>query len=481
VTKGDQKPGDQKVGETGGPLATGSKVGAKPKVGFPVPRARPAKVEPPAVEWAPSPFPYAPGNALRYLLLMLPYAWIFRVTILAERKGDITQVGGYQILQIAIVAVTLAVVVMSGRAVQMWQLCRGRPVAVLIYYYVFCLLTAVLSAFPQYSAYRCVEWLTLLFAIFIAMAQFKSFYEAEKAMIVFLCLTIIAIWINRGLLVGFTLSWSRWHTNDFTTTGAMMLCYGVGEYFGDNRGRRARLLICAAVGGFFLLLGTSTGSFIAAAVGLMAVAYFRRSVPLFVAGSFLAMVFVLLHMVGALQTQDVINVVAMGKSDTQHLESLSGRLPVWEYYFHNYVVKSPIIGNGLGALRDPVTHELEKTAPHASFLSALLYAGAVGMIFFVGFIYRCLIDGFWACRRRLPGAIGAIAAIAAGFVNAQTDPFLFDLFKDISATFCAFLALFTLFVVLPARRGEAERTARALPSLARPRPHADHLRRPLVP
>ncbi|MCU0838573.1 MAG: O-antigen ligase family protein [Rhodospirillales bacterium] len=429
-----------------------------------------------------SPLPLAPGNPYAILLLLLPYAWMFRISILAERKADITQVGGYQLLQIVLVLLTVAAVVASQRAPQLWQISRGRPAAIFLYYYIFCLLTAAASAFPQYAVYRSVEYIALFSALMIGFSYQRNFFSAERALLILLMAVIVTNAIGRSLLVGFSFSLGRWHANDFPAGGAMLFCYCVGEYFGDNRDRRLRLLLGAAFGGFFMVLGTSTGSFAAAAIGLLVIAYFRRSLPMLLGGGALAVVLVLLMALGAFQTQDVLDVVAMGKTE-KHLENASGRLPIWEYYFHNYVIESPIIGHGLGTLSQSGTGELVKAQPHASFMSVLLYTGAVGMLFYVTFIIRCVNDGFWACQRRLPGAVGCVAALAAGFVNSQTNPFIFDIFEETSIVFSSFIALFALFVVIPGKRQEAGVNERRPPAplLPKAKPHAHHLRRPLVP
>ncbi len=299
-----------------------------------------------ADRWLASPLPLAPGNPYAILLLLLPYAWMFRISILAERKADITQVGGYQLLQIVLVLLTVAAVVASQRAPQLWQISRGRPAAIFLYYYIFCLLTAAASAFPQYAVYRSVEYIALFSALMIGFSYQRNFFSAERALLILLMAVIVTNAIGRSLLVGFSFSLGRWHANDFPAGGAMLFCYCVGEYFGDNRDRRLRLLLGAAFGGFFMVLGTSTGSFAAAAIGLLVIAYFRRSLPMLLGGGALAVVLVLLMALGAFQTQDVLDVVAMGKTE-KHLENASGRLPIWEYYFHNYVIESPIIGHGL--------------------------------------------------------------------------------------------------------------------------------------
>jgi hypothetical protein len=76
-----------------------------------------------------------------------------------------------------------------------------------------------------------------------------------------------------------------------------------------------------------------------------------------------------------------------------------------------------------------------------------------------------------------------VAALAAGFVNSQTNPFIFDIFEETSIVFSSFIALFALFVVIPGKRQEAGVNERRPPAplLPKAKPHAHHLRRPLVP
>lgn len=262
----------------------------------------------------------------------------------------------------------------------------------------------------------------------------------------------------------------------------MLFCYCVGEYFGDRKGNRLRLLLGGSVGIGCMLLGTSTGSFLATAVGLVIIAYFRRSVPLFFVGGTCVAALLLLDMAGAFDSEAVLDVVAMGKNE-RDFETASGRLPIWQYYFDNFVTKNPIFGNGLGTLSDQATGGLVKAQPHASFMSVLLYTGAIGMTIYLWFVLRCTIDGFWACGRRLHGAVGCVSAIAVGFVNSQTDPFIFDIFEPTSAIFCTILAVFTLFVVVPGRQAAAIEAPRQPPAplTAKANSHAHHLRRPLLP
>jgi len=75
-------------------------------------------------------------------------------------------------------------------------------------------------------------------------------------------------------------------------------------------------------------------------------------------------------------------------------------------------------------------------------------------------------------RERRPGAIGCAAAISTGLVNSLAMPLIFDEWEESSLVLVSVITFMTLYVILPYRKGKAQKKFSDTPSVDRSRQQA---------
>jgi O-antigen ligase len=196
--------------------------------------------------------------------------------------------------------------------------------------------------------------------------------------------------------------------------------------------------------GFFalavLLLGTSSGSFIATFCGLILILFLHRNagVLILVAGLLLVILII------GVDWAPVWDFVFYGKSE-RAISTLHGRLPMWQRLLE-LVYENIFLGTGFGVFMRSA--DLATAGhPHNSLISVLMGTGILGGIPVVIFFFRLLREFLKTTGRKLPGAIGCTAAISTGLINSLASPFVLDKWDESTLVFACLIALFILFVV----------------------------------
>jgi O-antigen ligase len=392
------------------------------------------------------------------LLWFLALAWVARVTIFVRpRSGaEFAEVDLSATFQILVTLLVLGLVLINSRTAKMWRSSARTSLRWLLLYYGACLLSAIWSPLPEYSAYRAVEYLSMLLGVSLAIFYAPTFEKAERAVIAVAALVVIMSLIQHVIVHGFSLSIARWHTNSYSASAAMLFVYCLGEFL-HAVGRRRRLLGIAALGALFITaLGTSTASNIGAIFGVVFIAVFSRSRKLLIAGLVGAVFFIPLSMAIGTESDSFSRTLLGGKSAEDVLE-LDNRRSLWERYWELYLA-SPLIGHGF-AVTSTKRGGLLESAPHNSLLAVLLSTGIVGLVFVLAYGLRLAIELLGPARRGMLGSRGVLGAIPAGLVNSLGMPLIFDQYEESSLVFISFAALSVFWVVLPwradSRKGKA--------------------------
>jgi len=165
--------------------------------------------------------------------------WVIRVTVFVRQRpgSQFSEIDILAGVQIMMVFITIVILLVSGRALNVWGRISGTSV---------------------------------------------RFLKAEKTMLIVSTFVILlSIYVNVHFH-GFSTSLESWHTNSYSASAAIIFTYCLGEYFNSDK-RRKRVLkwfgllaLCA------LILGTSTASFFAAMAGMALIAFLKRSVVLLI-------------------------------------------------------------------------------------------------------------------------------------------------------------------------------------------------------
>lgn len=294
------------------------------------------------------------------------------------------------------------------------------------------LLSTSWSLMPLYSGFRAFQMLVLTLSLVLAVRGAGRFADAETRVLGFLILTML---LGMGVVIkfyGFTLQLAAWHTNSYSTVGAMLGCYCFGELLGKRKGG-LRFYLLGFLGFLGVAIGTSTASNLAAFAGLaLAVLICRKYVILLVMmflGGVLALV--------AQMNQEVLGVLLGGK-DLDSVSRMTGRDVLWLAYWERFLQK-PVLGEGFGVTAR--LGDMYTTNTHNSLLSIACGTGLVGVVTaLVG--AGCLL---WVLFRSLkagtPGAIGLSAALFAGGVNSMSLAFIGERWSVVTAAFVALLGL----------------------------------------
>lgn len=386
-------------------------------------------------------------------LWLLPLVLVARLTLLNRRRAldDFAAIDRFAVLQIAIVAASVAVVLMSGRSMALWRRMARGASGLLIIYYLFGALSSLWSPLPAFSLYRSVEAISQIALIHLAVLHAPGFVAAERRTLIAILASMSLGMLSVIATFGMEPRFDFWHTNQYSVPAMLAFTYAVGELLSGRSTGKRFLLITAAAGLAGMTIGTSSASIIAALFGAcIAAALSKRHQGKILFLSIVIGIVVLAGGFGAIK-----HVVFYGKSEV-NIERLSGRTYFWQGYMKEFT-ENPLIGHGF-AVSARISTYWKTTNTHNSILSVLLGTGLLGMVLVARAVLRWGFDALRATRRKRKGSVGATAAIAAGLVNSMSVAYLGETWMMSSFSFICMLALFSLFIapdVSPAFRARA--------------------------
>lgn len=376
------------------------------------------------------------------LLGVLIFAFLVRIYVFSRAKTDATALDIYNVIQIGITFILSALILVRKDLRIVWKILFRSPIGYIIYLYILGIISGFWSAFPVFSAYFGFEGLVYLLAMGIVLINQNTKRQSEKLLITgsigFIILIIIGIIKNNGFRINLFI----WHTNTYSVIAAMLFSYCLGEL--TNRNRRVprlerKLLRQGLVTGlFFVFLGTSSASNIAAISGFVVVVLISGK-PAFKAISvlFLMVVLALNYFYG----DWLFNLVFPGKTISS-VEIMSGRINLWSSYIDK-IIEKPWMGWGFAAFSR--IQDLYNIHAHNSIIEIFGGVGIIGLFFFIMYIFKVYTK--FIRRLRHPYLQGVIASVTAGLVNSNAISIIGN---PTGVLFIAFVAwnIFGLYCIL---------------------------------
>ena len=362
--------------------------------------------------------------------------------IVFNRPRDVEQFASVDSLAIVQIGIVLLIVIFLFAYFNTVQTALKYYLRSPVFWFLLIYLLGIVSTFwslnPLYSFYRATESTVLILAILTAFFWLPSGVIHEKHVLSLSILIIILGLIGMYRFVGFNLSLKAWHSNSYTAVAAMGFAYTAGEFLSNRRffekRRFGKYLL------FFLLilvLGTSSGSFIAALFGLFTALFLnnRRRI------SFIILVVSVAALIVYGYSDLLSNTIFTGKSAGE-LENLSGRRYLWEIYWQIYLA-NPVLGEGF-AVTARINPLLPTTNTHNSFFAIATGMGAVGIIIFLFMVFAILKFGLKVRKTDDLYSKGTVAALVTGIVNSMTISIIGEGWGGSQVIFTAFLAMIVL-------------------------------------
>jgi O-antigen ligase len=330
-----------------------------------------------------------------------------------RRRPDFWQVDTFAGVQIFIVCAACVVLVCSAHLRQMFRALRGRPAVALLAYYVFAALSAVWSPHMEYSLYMAGEALVLSVLTLTLMSQVPSRTGGERVCLAMIAVIMMVLYVPRAMAKGTIMV----HTNQYTVCAMMLFCYAFAEYHNAKGARRIWLLVCWGAGLLGLIAGTSTGSNIAAVMGVLSLSLVRadlRHRTVLVALCLGVVIFV-----AGLSIQGVGDIFAPGKG-WEGVATGQNRMPLWEVIVGG-VKEHPLLGFGFGVgtkVYSATAVNRYITGAHNTILEVLISTGVVGLSVFLIGVAHVLSASYREVLCMRPGSAGVFAATVGAFVNS---------------------------------------------------------------
>lgn len=347
------------------------------------------------------------------MLWSLCFAWIIRQTLLVRGRLDFSTVDTLAGVQILIVfAILLILLVGEPQVMKVLAALRRRPAFALLAYYIFAAVSAAWSPRMGYSLYMAGEALVLGVLVLTLTSTVPSMDRGEKVFLLVVATIMMMIYVPKAMARGTILI----HSNRYTVCAMMLFCYAFAEYH-NAKGTRRRWLSAFGGAGFLgLIFGTSTGSNIAAVIGILMVGLIRADLRRRVA--LVALCLIVVTILAGLSIQDVGDVLAPGKG-WEGVARGQNRMSIWKE-IPSVVRERPYLGFGFG-VGTKVSGFLASgyvASAHNSILEVLISTGIIGLCIYLIGIVHLLSATYREARRLNPGSAGIFAATVGAIVNS---------------------------------------------------------------
>lgn len=382
------------------------------------------------------------NTTFQALLFFLTLSLVARLTIFVRRRsGDqFLNIDTSAIVQLVIVGLTIFLIFIAPKFKLAWLNLSKTSGKSFLWYYFLCVVSALWSPLPEYSLYRAIEFISQLLAVFVAISYCSTFYDAEKKV---LLLSFMVILLNIGMnlkIYNYSISMQTLHTNSYSISAAMVFCYCLGEIMEEGYVAKRGLVRYCIIAAVFLIVGTSSASYIAALCGICVIGILlsnRIVLVLVLIGAIL--------IASMLSMNDVMLLLFPGKKEAVIL-TMSGRMHLWELYYQE-ILRNPIFGSGFATGARLASRYTTNT--HNGLIAVLLGSGALGMAFIILGFYRLIKESLRNIRSRRIGCVGCAAALAVGIVNNMSFSLLGEQWTPPTLVFFSILSLSILFVSKP--------------------------------
>lgn len=375
------------------------------------------------------------------ILFLLVFLHLARI-IIFNRPRDVTKfsvVDDLALIQISLVFLTALFLLLNlGKTYIALRYYFNTPARWFLLIYISGIASTLWSRMPAYTFYRSSEALILIIAILTAIYWIEDEYTVSKSILSFSTIIIIMGLIGVVRLLGFRSELAMWHSNSYTAVAAMSLSFCFG--FLLEREKEEIVPKYSVHFLFFLIvliLGTSSGSFLAVTAGLISAVLINRRFR-----TLISIMLILLVIVAFIGLNSLINqTIFYGKTEAI-VNNLNGREYIWNLYW-NIFKENPILGEGF-SVTARMNRMLATTNTHNSFLAIATGMGILGLTFFALFltgIIRLMI------RNRGYNTVyskGAMIALIAGMANSMTISIIGEGWGGSQVILTFFLALFII-------------------------------------
>ncbi len=352
--------------------------------------------------------------------LLIALGQVFRASVLARRRAPeaFAEIDAFNAVGIALVTLG-GLFLVSPRGVRLIRQVLDTPLRYVFMYFACCGFSALLSDDPVYGLYRAVELCITLLLLCYVFAAAQTLRQRLILLLGFLCGSTILGIIGRGRLAGTTLE--ALHTNDVTCCAAMGFVACLSLMWGhvvSLRGLGLLTVFFAAL----LYIGSSAGSMVAAACGLM--------ILFLVSGRF-SEITVRAVLMGAVCTlavafaREPLQELLFPNKTLVQIQTAHGRTGMWELYFQGFLER-PLLGYGFpsGEKFGDRFGWVVTSSSHNAIVSIAINTGLVGLALFAGASIAIMSATWRAYLRGNRCAPLVLSVSATTLANSMTYPVL---------------------------------------------------------
>lgn len=380
---------------------------------------------------------------------------LLRTTVLVRRRdtSEFAAVDFSATFAVVIIVAIIGLLVVHPRSRTALMRLRESFAIYLLIYFLYAAASALWSANGAYTLFRAGEVLAIFAAMFVLMEGIEDWRQAERVMLRVLMAVTVLGFLQRVITAG--ISVAGLHTNVYTVTAGMGFLYALGESLRADPARRTILRRWAAAFLVFAVVGTSAGSNIGIAVGMLILLPFlsRSKVVIIPAG--LACIALIIIM-GT--SEEIVSTTLLSGRTIDEVQTLTGRMFLWTAYW-NAFLESPLIGRGFAivARLGDQFGTVATTNAHNGFIEAGAGLGIIGFGLLVFVAIRMLAEALRANRAYIAGGLGVFVALVMMLVNNNSKSILGGAYDPTIIGVFAMLAFFHVFTLRATRAQEASR------------------------
>jgi O-antigen ligase len=398
-----------------------------------------------------------PSHRYQKFLWLIALALMARVTVFVRQRSiaNFTSldtsvlVDKFAFVEIILVGICILAVFISPRLKRTGTVIRLSSIKYFLAYYIICLTSTYWSFFQKFTIFRSAEMIALIILTLLIMTYYQDFLSAERAYLFVSLIAVLFGIIMHLKLASFQISLSGLHTNQYSAIAGIAFVYCLAERFNAGTARKMFLTRLAVIFAFFLLLGTSATSNVAAFVGIFVVLALVRTSKLELI-FFVSMGVLALYFSGSFD-QFWMDTLFPGK--TEHdLITLKGRKYLWGAYT-TLIAKQPFQGYGFATVSrmGAFWGTISTTHAHNGILEVLLGTGFAGGSIFLFWLVWVSKEMLQAYKNNRIGIVGTIGAFTVAMVNNMGRTMIGGAFDAPGLMFLVLLSLFVVHIRVQAR------------------------------
>lgn len=393
-------------------------------------------------------------------LWFLLFMTVLRTTLLTRRRStsEFDAVDSSAFLAIALIAGIIGLLVVHPRARGSLMRLGKSSAGILLAYLALAAFSTAWSLNATFTLFRAGEVIAIFGALFVLMEGYDDWRKAERAMLVALMVVTVLAFLQRATTAGISLS--GLHTNVYTVTAGMGFLYCLAESLRAEPRRKVVLRRWLAAFLFFAIIGTSAGSNIGIALGMLILLPFLSSSKVVLIPGALACL-ALVAIMGT--SEEIVETAILSGRSIDEVSNLTGRMYLWNAYW-NAFIESPLIGHGFAVVArlGDLFGTNATTNAHNGFIEAAAGLGIIGLLLLLYYSFRLVTETMAASRAQIIGGLGCLVAVVMMLVNNNSKSILGGAYDPTIVGIFAMLAFFHTFTLRATREKEAQRREQAV-------------------